>query len=203
METPPGLMDSAAILRTRATTDDIHRDFMAGKLVRIRRGFYVPASDWIRALPSERFAWSTAAVSRSVPGAVLCMETAAWANGVPTLPTPACVELATTMPGRSGTRRPSLLVLSGDQQAKEIRNKRSYPLRYHLRESIEPTSQGEFQCTGLVQTALDMMFSAKLSQALVMADGVARKLKDQGVLPPGSRLRDLDSVAAATRLHRR
>ncbi|XAS67595.1 hypothetical protein V3C33_19625 [Micrococcaceae bacterium Sec5.7] len=201
MEIPPGLIDSAAILRTRATTDSIHRDFRAGRLVRIRRGFYIPSADWVRALPSERFAWSAAAIARSVPGAVLCMETAALANGVPALRTPECVELATTMPGRSGTRRPSLLVLGGDQQANEIRNKRSYPLRYHLRESIEPTSQGEFRCTGLVQTALDIMFSAKLSQALVVADGVARKLRDQGVLPPGSRLRDLDSVAAAISAH--
>jgi hypothetical protein len=39
MEIPPGLIDSAAILRTRAGTDFIHREFRAGKLVRIRRGF--------------------------------------------------------------------------------------------------------------------------------------------------------------------
>jgi hypothetical protein len=39
MEITPGLIDSAAILRTRGGTDSIHRDFRAGKLE--RRGFYV------------------------------------------------------------------------------------------------------------------------------------------------------------------
>jgi hypothetical protein len=104
MEIPPGLIDSAAVLRTQGGANFIHREFRAGKLVRIRRGYYVRTTDWIRAHPSQRFAWSTAAVARSVKDAVLCGETAALAIGLPTLRTPACVELATTLPGRSGTR---------------------------------------------------------------------------------------------------
>src|SRR5215217_3693988 len=100
MEIRPGLIDSAAVLRAQGTTDTIHREFRAGRLVRIRRGFYVRTADWLSALPSERFAWTTAAVARSVKGAVLCGETAALANGLPTLRTPGCVELATTLPGR-------------------------------------------------------------------------------------------------------
>lgn len=119
MEITPGLIDSAAILRTQAGSDAIHRDFRAGNLVRIRRGFYVPTSDWLRARPSERFAWSTTAVARSVKGAVLCGETAALANGLPTLRTPAFVELATTLPGRSGTRRSPLLVLGEESQPRK------------------------------------------------------------------------------------
>ncbi|MGY4543824.1 hypothetical protein ACVWY0_003767 [Arthrobacter sp. UYNi723] len=188
MEIAPGLIDSAAILRTQAGTDAIHRDFRGGKLVRIRRGFYVPTSEWLRARPSERFVWSTTAVARSVKGAVLCGETAALANGLPTLRTPAFVELATTFPGRSGTRRSPLMVLGEEAMAKEVRETRSYPLRYRLRTAVEPVVQGEFRCTGLIQTAVDVMVASKLSQALVVADGLARRLPDEGVLPDDANL---------------
>ena len=141
MEIPPGLIDSAAILRTQAGTDSIHREFRAGKLVRIRRGYYVSTTDWIRAHPSHRFAWSTAAVARSVKGAVLCGETAALAIGLPTLRTPTCVELATTLPGRSGTRRSPLLVLGEDGAAKEVRRQAVLPT------PLLPQSRGESPCS--------------------------------------------------------
>lgn len=201
MEIPPGLIDSAAILRTRTGTDFIHREFRAGKLVRIRRGYYVQTSDWIGARPSDRFAWSTAAVARSVKGAVLCGETAALALGVPTLKTPLWVELATTLPGRSGTRRSPFLVLGEDNVAKEAREKRSYPLRYCLKATTDPVLHGEFRCTGLTRTAVDVMVSCNLSQALVVADGVAGRLHADGVLAADARLIDLSAVADLIAAH--
>lgn len=201
MDIPPGLIDTAAILRTRAGTDFIHREFRAGRLVRIRRGFYVSTTDWIRAHPSERFAWSTAAVARSVKGAVLCGQTAALASGLPTLRTPASVELATTLPGRSGIRRSPLLVLGEDTTAKEVREKRSYPLRYCLKTAVEPVRQGEFRCTSLMQTAVDVMVSCSLSQALVVADGVARKLHADGVLATESNLLAVTGIATGIAAH--
>lgn len=132
MEIPPGLIDTAAVLRTGAGTDRIHREFQAGRLVRIRRGFYVRTSEWLEATPSRRFAWTTAAIARSVKGAVLCGQTAALASGLPTLGTPPYVELSTALPGRSGTRKSPLLVLGEDQTAQKVRGTRSYPLRYRL-----------------------------------------------------------------------
>jgi hypothetical protein len=201
MKIPPGLIDSAAVLRTRAGTDFIHRDFRAGKLVRIRRGFYVRTADWLRAHPSERFAWTTAAIARSVKGAVLCGETAALASGLPTLKTPACIELATTLPGRSGIRRSPLLVLGEGNTAKEVREQRSYPLRYCLKAAVQPVWQGEFRCTGLIQTAVDVMVSANLSQALVVADGVARKLHADGVLSPAANLLAVRGIAERIAAH--
>jgi hypothetical protein len=201
MEIPPGLIDSAAVLRTQGGTNFIHREFRAGKLVRIRRGYYVRTTDWIRAHPSQRFAWSTAAVARSVKDAVLCGETAALAIGLPTLRTPACVELATTLPGRSGTRRSPLLVLGGDGTAKEVRDKRSYPLRYCLKAEVEPVQHGEFRCTGLMQTAVDVMVSGKLGNALVVADGVARKLHAGGALATGASLLSVPGIADRIAAH--
>jgi hypothetical protein len=191
-----GLIDSAAILRTREGVDFIHREFRAGKLVRIRRGFYVQTAEWLRAHPSQRFAWSTAAVARSVKGAVLCGETAALASGLPTLGTPACIELATTLPGRSGTRRSPLLVLGEGNAAQEVRKKRSYPLKYCLKTAVEPVLHGEFRCTGLMQTTVDVMVSGRLSHALVLADGVARKLRGDGLLAAGANLLSVPGIAA-------
>lgn len=194
MDIPPGLIDSAAILRTQAGTDLIHREFRSGKLVRIRRGFYVRTTEWVEAQPSDRFAWSTAAVARSVKGAVLCGETAALAAGLPTLRTPLCVELATTLPGRSGIRRSPFLVLGDEDAAKEARTKRSYPLRYRLKAPGESALYGEFRCSPLLQTALDVMLSSPLSEAMVVADGVARRLHADGAISAGSSLLDVPEL---------
>ncbi|GAC1370309.1 MAG: hypothetical protein NVSMB43_05580 [Pseudarthrobacter sp.] len=201
MDIPPGLIDSAAILRTGGGTDSIHRRFKAGDLVRIRRGFYVPVSAWLRARPSERFTWTTAAVSRSIKGAVLCGETAALANGLPILRTPACVELATTLSGRSGTRPSPLLVLGDGKLAQQVRQTRSYPVRYRLRPPVEPVVQGEFRCTALIQTAVDVMLAAKLSEALVVADGLARRLHLEDELPADASLLSLATIASLINAH--
>lgn len=201
MEIPPGLIDSAAILRTRGTTDVVHREFRAGRLVRIRRGFYVRTADWLAALPSERFAWSTAAVARTVKGAVLCGETAALANGLPTLRTPACVELATILPGRSGVRRSPLVVLGVGAAAQQVRDKRSYPLKYCLKAAAETVVRGEFRCTSPIQTTVDLMASGKLSEALVVADGLARMMHREGLLPADANLMTVPAVADGVSAH--
>lgn len=198
MEIPPGLIDTAAVLRTGATTDRIHRAFKAGQLVRIRRGFYVTSGGWLGAAPSQRFAWTTTAIARSVKGAVLCGETAAVASGLPTLGTPSCVELAIALPGRSGVRKSPLLVLGADEAAREVRRTRSYPLRYRLIPELEPARHGEFLCSGLIETTVDVLGSAGLDRALVLADGVARKLVADGTLDPGAPLFSLPAIAART-----
>jgi hypothetical protein len=201
MEIRPGLIDSAAVLRAQGTTDTIHREFRAGRLVRIRRGFYVRTADWLSARPSERFAWTTAAVARSVKGAVLCGETAALANGLPTLRTPGCVELATTLPGRSGVRRSPLMVLGDDPAARQAREKRSYPLRYCLKPAVETMVRGEFRCTSPVQTTFDLMVGGKLAEALVVADGLARMLHRQGVLAADANLLALPQIVNGISSH--
>ena len=196
MEIPPGLIDTAAVLRTGVSTDPIHRSFKAGQLVRIRRGFYVRTEDWLQARPSQRFAWTTTAIARSVKGAVLCGQTAAVASGLPTLGTPPRVELATDLPGRSGVRKSPLLVLGVDGTAQEVRNTRSYPLTYRLVPRFEPVRHGEFLCSGLIRTTVDVLGSAKLDEALVLADGTARRLVTDGILGPGGSLFSVSGMAA-------
>lgn len=196
MDLPPGLIDTAAILRAGGTTDALHRSFRAGLLVRIRRGFYVATEDWLRARPSERFAWTTTAVSRSVKGAVFCGQTAAVAGGLPTLGTPPCVELATTLPGRSGTRTSTLLVLGQNGAVEDVRRTRSYPLRYRLRAGVDPVRNGEYLSTGLVETTVDVLGSGELPQALVVADGAARRFAVDGALKAGGTLLSVPGLRA-------
>lgn len=190
MKIPPGLIDSSAVLRSGAGRDAIHRDFRAGKLVRIRRGFYVRTDEWNKAYPSDRFVWTTAAISRSVPDALLCGHTAALASGLPVLGIPASVDLATVQPGRSGLRKSPFLVLGDAPEAREARSKRSYPLRYCLKQQAEadPDVYGEFRCTGLLRTIIDVMVGGQLSQALVVADGAARKFQGDGAIAKNGNL---------------
>lgn len=118
------------------------------------------------------------------------------ASGLPTLGTPPCVELATTLASRSGVRKAALLVLGGDETAREVRRTRSYPLRYRLITGLEPVRHGEFLCSGLIETTMDVIASAELDRALVLADGVARKLVADGTLEPGAPLYSLPAMAA-------
>lgn len=201
MEIPPGLIDTAAILRTQRTTDLVHREFKAGRLVRIRRGFYVPTADWLGAQPSDRFAWTTAAVARSVKGAVLCGQTAALANGLPTLRTPSCVELATTIPGRSGVRSSPLVVHGKDEVARRVRDTRSYPLRYSLKPPFEAVDRGGFHCTDPLRTTLDLMLAQRLDEALVVADALAGKLWRAGHLDRGANLLAVPAIADGIAAH--
>lgn len=201
MDVPPGLIETPAILRTASRTDAIHSSFMAGKLVRIRRGFYVETSQWMTAQPWVRFAWTVAAAARAIPGLVLCRETAAFVMGIPILRTPSYVECVATNPSRSGRRRPTLSVVSAGNDSQHVLKDRGFPLRYHVNPEATPVRLGEFMGTGLLQTALDVAFSSTLSQSLVVADGVARKLWKTKMLAQESSLLDMDQIAADVRAH--
>lgn len=110
------------------------------------------------------------------------------ANGFPTLRTPAHVELATTVPGRSGVRRSPVTVLGDAETARRVRGVRSYPLKYCLKPAAETVIRGEFRCTNPIQTALDLMVAGRLSEAPVVADGLARRMHDEGLLHEDSNL---------------
>ncbi len=201
MDIPSGLIETPAILRSGGRTDAVHSSFMAGNLVRIRRGFYVPTSQWVEAKPWDRFAWTLAAATRAIPGLVLCRETAAFAAGLPILQTPSHVECLTPHPSRSGSRRPTFLAHQATDQDGRVVRETGYPLRYHLGQEGHRETHGEFTCTGLLRTVLDVAFSSKLSQSLVVTDGAARKLWLRGELEPGVSLLEHQELAAAVRSH--
>ena len=199
MNIPPGLIETPALLRTGITTDSIHRKFRAGELVRVRRGYYVETSRWLEAKPWDRFAWSLAAASRAVPGLTLCRETAAFAMGIPVLRTPTHVECITAASSRSGRGRPTLSVLGQSPAARKIRQEGGFPLRFHLGKERNPDMVGGYACTALVQTVLDVAFTSRLSQSLVVADGAAREMWKQGRLDLHGSLLDVDGIAIAVR----
>ncbi|WP_420179598.1 hypothetical protein [Paenarthrobacter sp. TA1.8] len=201
MDIPPGLIETPAILRSGGRTDAVHSSFMAGKLVRIRRGFYVETSRWLAAQPWIRFAWTVAAAARAIPGLVLCRETAAFAMGIPILRTPSYVECIAPNPSRSGRRRPTLSIVSAGNDSQHVLRDRGFPLRYHVNPEASPERFGEFMGTGLLNTALDVAFSLSLSQSLVVADGVARALWKKGALEQESNLLDMGQIAAAVQAH--
>ncbi|WP_254678787.1 hypothetical protein [Arthrobacter sp. 24S4-2] len=65
---------------------------------------------------------------------------------------------------------------------------------------MEPVQHGEFRCTGLMQTAVDVMVSGRLSNELVVADGVARRLHSDGVLAADSSLLSVPGIGIADRI---
>lgn len=85
MDIPPEIIVSAERLALTGSTAVIHRPFRAGRLVRLRRGYYVKTSTWVEATPAQRFEWSAAAVGLAFEQSVFCGESAAVVLGVPTL----------------------------------------------------------------------------------------------------------------------
>ncbi|MGO4590466.1 hypothetical protein [Paenarthrobacter sp. 2TAF44] len=201
MDMLPGLIETPAILRTGMGTSPVHERFTAGEMVRIRRGYYVDVPRWLEAKPWARFAWSLAAAARAMPDLILCRETSAFVRGLPILRTPPYVECTTPSPSRSGRRRPTLTVVGESREARQIRGEGGFPVRFYLSKDQTPELVGAYQCTGLVRTVMDIAFSSRLSQSLVVADGVARELWRRGGLPPNGRLLDVDEVAALLNSH--
>lgn len=54
-----------------------------GRLLRLRRGVYVPTAAWIRSEPSDRHKLATAATALQLDEPVFCRETALQVHGLP------------------------------------------------------------------------------------------------------------------------
>ena len=91
---------------------DVRRGFAAGRLVRLRRGFYVPTQAWLDALPHERFRLAVKALALAYPETVFCGETALLLRGLPTVKAPPAIDVATSTKGRLG-RQPDTFAVRG------------------------------------------------------------------------------------------
>lgn len=197
MDIPPQLIVSAERLALTGSTAVIHRPFRSGRLVRLRRGYYVKTSTWVEATPAQRFEWSAAAVGLAFEQPVFCGESAAVVLGVPTLGPPEFVDLATSSERITG-RRPATFVVHGNSAlAEKARNTGNHPMRYVLRRDVQAVVSGRFYCTSPVQTAMDVMCSSSFSRALVVADGIARMLSEQGLLGQDACLIEYPGIALA------
>ncbi|OOP62041.1 hypothetical protein BMF89_10305 [Arthrobacter sp. SRS-W-1-2016] len=197
MDIPPEIIISAERLALTGSTAVIYRPFRAGRLVRLRRGYYVKTSTWVEATPAQRFEWSAAAVGLAFEQSVFCGESAAVVLGVPTLHPPEFVDLATSTERTTG-RRPATFVVHGKSVlAEKARNTGNHPMRYVLRRDAEAVVSGRFSCTSPVQTAMDVMCTSSFSRALVVADGIARMLVEQGSLGQDACLIEHPEIALA------
>jgi hypothetical protein len=197
MDIPPQIIISAERLALTGSTAVIHRPFKAGRLVRLRRGYYVKTYTWVEATPAQRFEWSAAAVGLAFEQPVFCGESAAVVLGVPTLSPPEFVDLATSSERLTG-RRPATFVVHGKSVlAEKARNTGNHPVRYVLRRDVEAVVSGRFSCTSPVQTAMDVMCTASFSRALVVANGIARMLWERGLLGQDACLAEHPEIALA------
>ncbi|GAA1143359.1 hypothetical protein [Nesterenkonia lutea] len=77
----------------------------SGHCLRVRRGVYVAASDWIRSPPWVRAEIAIAAMATRLPESLFCRESALLLHGLPLARTPPHVTLRTTDPGLVGISR--------------------------------------------------------------------------------------------------
>lgn len=98
---------STAQHRTGRSSRDLSRAYAAGRLVRPRRGVYLPTDEWLSGTAADRYAITTASLAAAGPSPVLCRETALMAWGVEFARTPTHVRYRTTSRARSGSTRPA------------------------------------------------------------------------------------------------
>ncbi|WP_077488262.1 hypothetical protein [Sinomonas mesophila] len=75
-------LSSAAEYRTARTPRQLSQDYAAGRLVRLRRGVYLEAEEWLSGTGADRYAITTASLAVSGKAPVLCRETALMAWGI-------------------------------------------------------------------------------------------------------------------------
>ena len=88
------------------TARNLSRNFAAGRLVRLRRGVYIPIEEWLGTTSWGRYAASTASLGLPGPAPVFCRETALSLHGFSLARVPLTVEYLTDSLSSWG-RRPS------------------------------------------------------------------------------------------------
>lgn len=100
-------------LRSGPTPWQLHHDFRQGRLVRLRRGVYLPLPEWLAGTAWDRYALTTASLAVGGRSPVFCRETGLALWGVGLRQVPVTVAVLTPLPQKVG-RRP-LPELYGDR----------------------------------------------------------------------------------------
>ncbi len=105
--------DTMTLYRAQGLIDGVHpaaermrREVDRGRMLRVRRGIYLPTSAWLGAPPWVRFRISAAGVAAQSPGVVFCRETALALAGIPLLRVPDRVHIRADYDNRLGLARP-------------------------------------------------------------------------------------------------
>jgi len=102
-------------LRSGPTSWQLHHDFHQGRLVRLRRGVYLPTAEWLAGTAWDRHALTTASLAVGGGSPVFCRETGLALWGIALRQVPETVDLLTPLPQKVG-RRP-LPRLYGDRRS--------------------------------------------------------------------------------------
>lgn len=105
---------SSSGLRSGPTPWQLHRDFHQGRLVRLRRGVYLPTAEWLSGTAWDRYALTTASLGLGGDSPVFCRETGLELWGIGLRDLPETVDFLTPLPQKVG-RRPHP-ALYGDLQ---------------------------------------------------------------------------------------
>ncbi|WP_120004806.1 hypothetical protein [Nesterenkonia muleiensis] len=102
----------------RHTSDVYSTGIRQGRMVRLRRGVYLPADLWLTSRPSERYLFTIAAAGLQHPSSVFCRETSFAIHGLPLLALPQQVHIRAN--SRSAARRTRQSSLTGTLSAAEF-----------------------------------------------------------------------------------
>ncbi|WP_136611201.1 hypothetical protein [Sinomonas albida] len=198
-------------LRCADSTLDPRTEFAAGRLVRLRRGFYVPTSTWLDAAPHERFHAAVAAYARARPGAVFCGETAVFLHGLPVVKVPPFIDIAVPSTARLGTRPSTFAVRGGSEAGRRALKAPPPPVRRHRHDLTDVQDVGEFHTIPLITALTEILATGRFARALTVADGILRAstaesllelpelVSEMGQIRHGSHRRRAELVASLAR----
>ncbi|WP_156143975.1 hypothetical protein [Sinomonas humi] len=142
--------------------------FGDGRLVRLRRGFYMPTEVWLEASASDRFRAAAIAHALANPNTVFCGETALFLNGIPVVKVPLSIDVAVRSTTRLGLR-PNTFDVRGDSDlARRARRVAPPPVRRHRHDDQHTTFTG--------------LATGRFARAITVADGVLRRSGRESLL---------------------
>lgn len=96
-------------LRSGPTPWQLHHDFRQGRIVRLRRGVYLPTSEWLAGTAWDRYALTVASLAAEGRSPVFCRETGLALRGIGLRHVPLTVDHLTPLPQKAGRRPPPAL----------------------------------------------------------------------------------------------
>jgi hypothetical protein len=161
--------------RLDGAASDPRSEFALGRLVRLRRGSYVPTAVWLDAAPHERFAMAVAAYARTHPGALFCGETALFLHGLPVVKTPLFIDVAIPSTTKLGVRPNTFAVRGKSEEARRAGQTVPPPVRRHQHVSTEAVTVGPYRTVPLIAALTEILATGRFARALTVADGLLHR----------------------------
>lgn len=175
------LVDSS-LRKVDGPSFDPRTRFSDGRLVRLRRGFYVPTPLWLDATPTERFQAALTAHAIANPHTVFCGETALFLHGIPVVKIPPSIDVAVDSTTRLGLRPHSFCVRGESDHAARARLLAPPPVRRHRHAEVNVTIVGEYRTVPIATALAEVLATGRFARAITVADGMLRRNKESSLL---------------------